>query len=153
MTKKLLLVPALILAAGLALTGCTAPTETEMAPTAPAETVAPNPAEGLDLPVEVPLITENILPETYEKTDIGYTVLFKGDIADVPERVLSAMETDGWEVSADPKTAVAGLEEVGYVVPTEGEVHYAENENYRVAFYPVTGDPSGAGYTAVIVKR
>lgn len=136
MKKTTLLIPAFLLATGLALTGCTPGTETVETP-APTESATVSPADGLDLPPDVPLLTENIIPASFEKTDTGWTATFTGDIAEVPERVLSAMEADGWTVSSDEAT----------------KTYSGENDTYTVVFTPIDGDASGGTYIVTITKK
>lgn len=135
MTKKLLLLPAIILSAGLALTACAPGVDPDTEP-APVESTT-SPADGLELPPGVPLITENIIPASFAKTDNGWTATFAGDIAEVPDRVLSAMEEDGWKVSSDEAT----------------KTYTGDNATYTVVFAPVSGDPAGGTYVATITKK
>lgn len=133
--KKMLL-PALTLAFGLALTGCSPVAENTESPN-PTDSATVSPADGLALPPDVPLLTESIIPESFEKTGTGWTATFTGDIAEVPERVLSAMEADGWKVSADDAT----------------KTYSGENDTYTVVFTPIDKDASGGTYIATITKK
>lgn len=136
MKKTTLLLPSLLLVAGLALAGCTPGIETIESPN-PTESATVSPADGLDLPPDVPLLTENIIPDSFEKTSTGWTATFTGDIAEVPERVLSAMEADGWTVSSDEDT----------------KTYSGENDTYTVVFTPIDGDASGGTYIVTITKK
>lgn len=135
MAKKLLLLPAIILSVGLTLTACAPGVDPNTEP-APVESTT-SPADGLELPPDVPLITENIIPASFAKTDTGWTATFTGDIAEVPDRVLSAMEEDGWKVSSDEAT----------------KTYTGDNATYTVVFAPVSGDPAGGTYVATITKK
>lgn len=136
MKKAQLLIPAALLATALALTGCTADSDTTPGPE-PTESVTSSPADGLALPPDVPLLTENIIPASFEKTDTGWTATFTGDIAEVPERVLSAMEADGWTVSSDEAT----------------KTYSGENATYAVVFTPIDGGAAGGTYIVTITEK
>lgn len=129
--KKALLI---VLVSVLGLTGCAPETAPAVAPT---ESATVSPADGLDLPPNVPLLTENIIPASFKKTDTGWTAAFTGDISEIPERVLSAMEDDGWKVTSDEAT----------------KTYSGENDTYTVVFAPASGDASGATYVATVTKK
>jgi len=134
MSKKTLF-SSLVLISALTISGC-APDVNPNTDPDPIETTT-SPADGLELPPGIPLLAENIIPASFAKTDTGWTATFTGDIAEVPDRVLTAMEEDGWKVTSDEAT----------------KTYTGDNAVYTVVFTPVSGDPAGGAYIATITKK